>query len=487
MSKPNQPTLLFPNGGEDILTRIVDIEWSEPSPASTDGLPVWYEVYFSEFYDSLDEPDWKKIATLPIGNRKFSWKVGNTLRSNQIKVAVSSVNIAGERSPLSISADTFTIKRAMPIAPAVLNPIPNARYGSRIEVVFDDNTVLNSFGQRAKYYVFFSSRKAEIPFTPIAQSVPVGAGPLVWDTSSLPPSDDYILTAYLADDDGNKSPEVNVSNLSIINEGYFLVDTKPPSGYVQINDGDEFTRARDASVKLFAFDETTGIHAMRFLEGEGDGSFEGPPESYVNIKYYQMTEEDGTKTIKVLFQDFGANRTSEIQKNFRVNFDISNGDIADMILEQTSTTESTIWIGYNGDEPALYKIEDGAGSSFITRINEPITSLGFLTGVVYIAVDTSDDTALVYRNTGVGAEAVIQLDTEGSEVLTMDTYNDMLYMGTLNGSLYRYDESAVNLVTTFDKPVERLYSDGALLYILLRNEPTMTVYDGSSFTEVNLI
>ena len=95
--------------------------------------------------------------------------------------------------------------------------------------------------------------------------------------------------------------------------------------------------------------------------------------------------------------------------------------------------------------------------------------------------------ALVYRSTGVGAESIIQLDTEGSEVLTMDTYDDMLYMGSLNGSLYRYDESSVNLVTTFSKPVERLYSDGALLYILLRNEPTMTIYDGSSFTEVSLV
>jgi len=481
MSKPNQPTLLFPNGGEDILTRIVDVQWTEPGSVSTDGLPVWYEIYYAEYYDALDEPDWKKIAVIPSGNNKFQWKIGNSLRSNQVRVGVLSINIRGERSAMSRSADFVTINRAPPIAPAVLSPIPNTRYGSSIEIAFDDNAVLNSFGQRSKYYVFFSSIQAEIPFTPISQGVVIGSGPIIWDTSGLPPATDYVVTVYLADDDGNKSPEVNVENLSIINEGYFLIDTKPPSGFVQINEGDEFTRSRDVSVRLFSFDETTGIHSMQFLEGELGGS----PEAFANVKYYEITETDGVKTIKVLFQDYGANRTSEIDKVFRTAFEISNKEIADMIYEETATA-NTIWIAVNGDDPSLYKIEDGQGSSFASRVNEQINTIGILSGTVYISVDTPDDTALIYRNTGVGAEEAIRLTTAGTEVLSMETYNDVLYMGTINGSLYRYDESAVSLVTDFDSPVSRLYSDGSLLYIMLSNADNLIIYDGSGFTEIDL-
>jgi len=485
MSKPNQPTLLFPNGGEDILTRIVDIEWAEPSPVSTDGLPVWYEVYYAEYFDSLDEPDWKKIAVVPESNSRFQWKIGNELRSSQVKVGVLAINIRGERSSMSRSADFVKINRAPPVAPAVLSPIPNARYGSKVEIVFDDSAVLNSFGQRAKYYVFFSSRKVEIPFTPIAQGIPIGTGPLIWNTSELPPSDDYVITCYLADDDGNKSAEVNVADISIISEGFFLIDTKPPSGFVQINEGDEFTRARDVSVRLFSFDETTGIHSMRFLEGEGDTTTDGSPESFVNVKYYEITEEDGVKTIKVLFQDYGGNRTSDISKTFRIAFELNNQDISDMLLEETLTS-TTIWVAVSGSEPSLYKIEDGQGSSFVARVNEPINALGLLSGVIYISVDTPDDTALIYRNSGVGAEEIIRLTDEGTEVQSMETYNEALYLGTINGSLYRYDEAAVSLVTTFSGPVSRMYSDGALLYIMLSNAENLIVYDGSTFTEIEL-
>lgn len=483
MSKPNRPTLIFPNGGESILTRAIEISWLEPRPLSTDNLPVWYEVFYSEDYDGLDEPDWKQIASVPAGTTKFQWKIGNYIKSQYIRVAVCAVNTRGERSLMSVSADSFEIKREFPLTPSVLSPVPQTRYGNSVDIVFDDIAITNTFGQRAKYYVFFSSEKARIPFSPIAQKVPVGTGPLIWDTSLLPPSDDYIITVYLADDSGNKSDEVNIRDIEIVNEGMFLIDTQPPSGYVDINNGAEFTRRADVTVRLFAYDRVTGPHSMEFVEGDHVSS----PESYVNLKYYRFVNEqdgtlsDGQKTLKVLFQDFGANRTSELHKIFRTTFQLNNDDIADVVLELNT---GTLWVGINGTQPALYKID--ATSNFQTNVPESINALGILNSTAYISVTTDDHTALVYRWNGEMLVTIIGLSDTDSEVLSLETYRQSLYAGSLSGALYRYNEIAVDLIHTFDAPVAHMFSDGSLLYILLRNKPSIFIYDGSSFTEVLL-
>tara|TARA_B100001778_G_scaffold334404_1_gene345630 strand:+ start:41033 stop:42505 length:1473 start_codon:yes stop_codon:yes gene_type:complete len=489
MARPNKPTLLYPNGREDIIGRVIKIEWEEPLQPSNDLTQVWYEVFYSEFYDQLDEPDWKKIAVLPAGNNFFNWKIGNSIKSQRCKVAIRSVNIRGERSEFSVSADLFSLRREQPPAPAVLSPLPGARYGSSVEISFDDSAILNTFGQRAKYYIYFRSNKAGVPYTPVAQGIPPGTGPIIWDTSSLPPADDYVIVTYLADDDGNKSQETNIENVSIFNEGFFLIDTKPPTGFVQINNADQFTREEDVTVKLFAFDETTGIHAMRFIErtntSEGEGEdIDRPAEAFAEIKYYTFDEGDGDKVLKVLFQDYGGNRTSEIQRPFRVGFERDNSIISDIVLQRTATGD-VVWAAINESQPGLYRI-DNSGASLILRTNEDINALALLTDTVYIAVATDDGRALIYRDSGLGPAPVIELEESQSEVISMENYSDNLYIGTVGGMLYRYDEAAVNLIQTFNAPIEKLYSDDALLYIILRNSTKIIVYDNATFTEVDL-
>jgi hypothetical protein len=501
MARPNRPTLLFPNGNENIVGRVIRVEWEEALQPSNDLTQVWYEIFYSDFYDKMDEPDWKKIAVIPAGRTTYDWKIGNYFKSNRCKVAIRAVNIRGERSEFSVSADLFAIQREQPPAPAVLSPIPGSRYGSSVTLQFDDSSILGTFGQRARYYAYFKSNKANVPYTAIVQSLPPGSGPVIWDTSTLPAADDYTVTVYLADDDGNKSQETNIENISIVNEGFFLIDTKPPSGFVQINNADEFTRDKDVAVKLFAFDETTGVHSMRFTErtrtSEDDGTdTDGPADAFAAIRYYTFEEGDGTKILKVLFQDYGANRTSDIQMPFRIGFERNNAPIADIIvqrnvpLEESSDendpgVEDVVWIAINEDQPALYKL-DSIGSSVVLRTNEPIVSLAILTGTVHLAVRTDDGRALIYRDSGLGPAPIIELEEQGTQVLSMESYANKLYFGSENGSLYRYDEATINVVQTFPAPIERLYSDDALLYIVLRNSTSVIVYDNSTFSEVDL-
>jgi len=474
-----RPTLIFPNGGENLLTREIEISWKEALPSSTDNLEIWYEIYFTENYDYMTEPDWKMIASIPSKIGKYLWKVGNSIKSKNVRVGVRAVNSRGERSDMSISSSSFSIKRSLPVTPSVISPIPNQRYGSSVKFIFDDSAVLNSFAQRSKYYIYFSSDKASIPFTPVAQKIPVGSGPIVWDTTLIPPSDDYVITIYLADDDGNKSEEVNIK-VSIIQEGFFLIDTKPPSGYIQINNSDQFTKSEDVSVRLYSYDEVTGVHSMQFVE-TSETDVIGPPESFANVKYWKLTEKDGTKTLKVKFQDYGANRTSENVRTFRVLFDVNNDDVSDIVVQKSN---NSVWLSKNGENPSIYKIDPI--NSFITYVNEKINCISFYEDVLYVSVKTSDSTAFVYRWTGFILEEAFSMSDIDSEITSMCQYGKKLFLGCRNGNLYAYDQSSLSLVKYFAFSFYRLYSDNSLLYIIPSNSKIITIYDGNLFSEVTV-
>ncbi len=476
MSKPNRPTLIYPNGNDKILSRIIDISWQEAIPASTDGLPIWYEIVYAEYYDGLDEPNWNTIAVVPQGTKIFQWKIGNYFNNKEIRVGIRAVNSRGERSDYSISASNILLKRSNPSTPSVVNPVPGGRYGGSIDILLDESSIEKTSSQRSRYYIYFSSNKLNIPLSPVIQGVPIGAGPLTWDTSLLKPSDDYVLTVWLADDSGNKSIETNIENINIVNEGFFLIDTKPPSGYIQVNGGDDFTKTRDVSVNLFAYDETSGLQSMQFIENDISKS----PESYINFKYYKISEEEGSKVIKVLFQDYGYNRTNQVEKSFRTIFDLSNSDIADISLDG-----ETLWVGCNADDASyLYRIDDG--SALVGSVSESINALGILNSIVYISCKTEDGTALIYRYNGYTIEECISLTDIASEIKTMDSYKGSLYMGSVGGNIYKYDESSVTLLSSFGSSIHKVYSDSSLLYILFNNKSSIVIYDGSNFSEVQI-
>ena len=482
MSIPNRPTLIYPNGGEQSLSRVIEISWVEPSPLSIDANAAWYELYFTENYDDLEDPDWKQIGVAPAGSSVFQWKVGSSIHSKDVRVGICSVNARGDRSEFSVSANSFEIKKSQPLMPSVLSPVPGSRHGSSIEIVLDDSAVRNTFAQRAKYYIFFSSQKAGIPLAPIAQKIPVGTGPIVWDTSLVKPSDDYVITIYLADDDGNKSQEVDIQNLTIANEGFFLIDTKPPTGFVLINRGDQFTRDPNVTVQLYSYDETTGPHSLQFKDGDALGG----AESYTNLKYYKFAGgeggavSDGVKTLEVVFQDYGGNRTVQIHRAFRPYFEVNNQDIADMVLQRSN---GTLWIAYNGTSPAIYK--DQGGTSLAVRVNESINAISVLNDTLYVSVHSSDGTALIYRLTGNVLTEALSLTDAGSEAISLESFRGKLYLGSRSGSLYVYDETSVERLFTFNSSIEKMYTDGFLLYLILKNSSKISVYDGLTMSEVS--
>lgn len=469
-----RPTLLYPNGLENILTREIEIRWKEEYPPSSDGLDVWFELFYTENYDFATEPDWKMIAAVPAGIGKYLWKVGNTVKSKSVRCAVRGINSRGERSEMSISATSFTVRKSNPSTPSVLSPQSNARYNDRIQFIFDESGVLNSFSQRAKYNIYCTSVKANLYMIPIAQNIPVGAGPIIWDTATIPPSDDYKFTIFLVDDDGNKSSEVLVSDVAILHEEFFLIDTKPPEAYIQINNGDIYTKDTNLVINSYAYDDATGIHAMK-LES---GAVSSGGENYSNIKFFDIgNQPDSIVSVTATFEDFAYNRSEDgNQKDFiqfRKNFEELNTNVVDMTTrtflnvtaEKTETITDVFYAVNYQSNSIIYKDP----KSYAFALNEQVLCIASYDTNIFVSVKNDGNTAQVYRWDNTVVEQVITLSEVDSAIISMQYHNDKLYFGCANGSLYSYNKQSLTLVNIFESGVSKMYSDGNLLGIVLGN------------------
>lgn len=480
-----KPTVIFPNGGEVIRAKEIEIRWYENYPPSSDGQTVYFEIFYAENFEQNSDPDYKMIATVPSGIGRYLWKIGSTIKNDKVRIAVRGVNSIGQRSRMSISANSFAIQKTNPISPVLMMPLPNSRYDEYIKFVFDESAIINTHSQKSKYYLYFSSEKANIPVSLIAQNIPLNTGPILWNTADLPSSDDYKIIVYLQDDDGNRSREVVVNNISIIHDKYFYIDTVPPDAYIQINDGDEFTRRTEANLKVYVYDDTTKTHAMQIIE-VANPLIKGRPRSYARDVQWNLSNVDGEKTLRLQCQDFGGNRIKEILSNakFRIFFDANRSKIVDLVPDLSSTTTSTtaFFFAVNNGSGEIYRYTNSR--SFITRISEQITALAFFSGRLLIAAKTNDEKAKCYRWTGTVIESVFALDDDESTITSMTSYKGTLFFGTLNKAFYKLSANVLTKIREFPASVGKLYTDNNSLYILLQNNKTMYIYNGDTFTEV---
>jgi hypothetical protein len=472
-----KPTLRYPNGGENILTREIEVSWSEDYPPSSDGLDIWYEIFYCENYDYATEPDWKMLASVPSGIGKFNWKVGNTVKSKNVRCAVRGVNSRGERSDLSISAASFSIRKFDPISPSVISPQSSNRYNDKIQFIFDESAVLNSFSQRAKYNIYCTSYKANLYMIPIAQNIPVGSGPIVWDTATVPASDDYVFTIYLIDDDGNKSPETQINDVAILHEEFFIIDTKPPEAYIQINDGATYAKNTNFIIKTYAFDEATGVHAMQFETGDAT-PVKSDAQSYGNIRFFDIgTHSDGEIIVKSTFEDYGMNRSGDGDQNilntFKKNFEEQNTQIADMVVrkfwnvtpERTEIVQEVFYAVNDENTGTVYKNP----RTYQFAVNEPVLCMVGYDENIYVSVKNTTNTAQIYRWDNTIVEEAITLTDTDSSIISMVYHKDKIYLGSANGTLYSYNRLTLSVVSNFNSGIISLYSDGNVLGIILSN------------------
>jgi hypothetical protein len=468
------PTIISPNGGESIFGNEILITWTVPSGDPTSSL----ELFFTVNYDPFNDPNWQQIATLPYNATNYLWRFGNALRSNQCRIAIRSRDSLGDRGGMSISANNFSIHRKQLISPSLINPLPNGRYDKFVEIITDDSGIVNSYSQRSSYQFYYSSLSAGIPSTLIAQNVIIGSDPVIWNTLSLPPANDYVLEAYLSDSDGNLSNSTYIRSINIVHEGFFIVDTIAPVASISVNNGDAFTRFREVNVSIVAQDAATGIHSLRLL----DQHTVGAPEALTNVKRFVLSDNNEVKSVQLLLQDFGANRNDElqiIQRIFQVIVELNNTQIVDIAID---IANKVCWAVTSGDFKNLYKITDFA--SLLSTFEDIPTSVAVFQSLPYIATNTVDNKSVVYRFNGGTLELLTAFTDADSTINSMVSYGAKLYIGMENGNIYSFDGLNFVLFTHVLNPVSLLYSDSNVLYLIQKKDLKLYVLNGTSFSSV---
>ena len=67
----------------------------------------------------------------------------------------------------------------------------------------------------------------------------------------------------------------------------------------------------------------------------------------------------------------------------------------------------------------------------------------------------------------------------------MIEYGGLFYIGLENGEIWQYDEQEFVLISVFLNPIKSLFSDNNLLFATEKNEETIYLYNGISFTNIS--
>ena len=174
------PTIIYPNGGESIIGNTLSITFKSPnnvlrnSPhiADLESDPnvyileykeaTWYELFFTDDYNSGYKTNWIHIATVPAGTEQFDWKIPLSIRGNKCKLGIRSKDVNGVRSDISESAAVFTIREKKIQSPSVLHPVSGLPYRSFVPIVLNHDAILNTPSQRSFYNIYYRSQVYDI-------------------------------------------------------------------------------------------------------------------------------------------------------------------------------------------------------------------------------------------------------------------------------------------------------------------------------------
>lgn len=480
MAEPYLPTITYPNGGERLEDGQVTITWTTPV-APVDQRNTYFDIYFTDDFDPHNEPNWQQISSAKYGETSYLWKFGQSLRSDRCRIAIRTRNTRGERSNFTVSAANFSISRRKLITPTVVSPVTGGRYDKFITIMTDDLGLVGTYSQRAFYQMYYSSASQQIASSLLAADVPINGEPVIWDISDLSPASDYVVQVFLKDDGGNVSDSIYVRDIQIVHEGFFLVDTTPPIGAAAINfnatTGKQatFTKVPDVTVQIVAYDDTTAVHAIELSDEETDGK----ADSLANVKRFTLSDEDDIKSVELLLQDYGANRNSdpaELQRLYHTLIDEDDTSIADVAVD---ISNNELWAVTAGDSKRLYKVTDFPTA--LPVFEDSPTAIAVYQTMPHVATKSSDYLATLYRYNGTSMELVNEFTESDSTINSMAVHGSSLYLGMENGLIYSFDGLNFDIVGVMENPVKTVYSDGNLLYLVLKNSTTLFVYNGTGF------
>lgn len=540
------PHIINPKGGELFNLGKVTITWDKNDPPTDDPYEATSVIsYEIEYTESFESDTWHTIKRrIPWTETSFEWVVGKMIKGSTVRVRIRAKNsMDGALSDWSTSSGDFSINVFKLIPPAIVSPLPEHLYTDFILIILDESITRNTFNQKVRYTLEYSSKKQDIDWTVIALNLPIGQNVIRWDLEDVPSSDDFVLrlTAKNASNSCIQTPSPTpdqisrrfVYNLKIQQPGMFFIDTIAPQTILDIEGSAGITNQLTHTVNIYAEDSTTEVEQIQLREcnassqlalgnvddfvsassdcdpvedllvtGANFGKLIGKPLGYSTKTQWTLEDEGGLRRLEALVTDSGGNTSiQDLRKTFIPIFR-SDLEIKDIVV--TTESREVTSITQNGDnfevitEVASFEVAYLAVSNGGYWVLEPfprlvdqslfgkqILALSAFKGSVYLFTyvnsNTISDTGSVFRDDKTILTLMFDFTSSLSITTAVDEFQNNMYIGLENGELWRFNEVTFTLITTFDNSISALAGDNEYLYIGQSNSSKVSLYDGTTF------
>ena len=466
----NGPTLIYPNGGEIITVKNLTITWLEPDDIDEHSNIVWHEILFTDSYSKFGDTKWRLIASVHSLSTALYWEIPISIKSNNCRIGIRSVNSNGFRSKISISAANFIVKSEILPKPAIIEPLSGKSYFEYVPIVLSPQIISGKFAGRAFYNVFYMSDSLGIDWTAIKTGVPITQSQLYWDVSDLSTADDYVIKIEVYDNNTVSEPAY-VRDVRVNSLNYFIIDTLPPVGEVEVLDTSDYINYRSVSLKLNAADETTKVQKYR-LEQEDVGSV---PASYTDTPFYNMSSNnvvpwqilgnDGVKLIKGRFVDTGGNTLLILStQTFFRNYKTDNNKTPTTFIMDSN---NDVWSAFGETTSDLFYRK-----TRLLTLSGEATSMSFFNDVLYIGIKDSNNLGSLLRYANRVITIISSFSTVDSVINSMVEFDDKLFMGLQNGRIYAFNGSTSTLINAdniFTENIVNLSTNNGVVFVFLEN------------------
>lgn len=224
-------------------------------------------------------------------------------------------------------------------------------------------------------------------------------------------------------------------------------------------------------------------------EATGTSSYLPTDISGGGLNYEQIYNIEGLGSIDVDFEAYSVEDRLVIEgggsvlhdtglMSGSISFNLSVVGLNEITVKITSDSAGTGWIykiRSKDEYPLTSDFYDTAASQ--DKPQGEVLSMAIYNDVLYLGEEQKDATGLLQRYTGGHIESVYEISSLDSAINSMVGFDTNLFLACQNGELYSFNGTTVQLENTFESTLNKIGTDGNLLYIFLENsEDIYTAY-----------
>lgn len=243
------------------------------------------------------------------------------------------------------------------------------------------------------------------------------------------------------------------------------------------------------------------LNGTSVVGAEATGTPSYLPSSVVgnSLDYEQRYNVEGLGSIDVDFEAYSIQDRLVIEGGGSVledtglisgstSFNLTVVGLSEIIVKVTSNSSGTGW-NYSIDSKDEYPLSSDFYNTAASRDNPEgeILSMAIYNDVLYLGEETKEANGLLQRYTGGHIESVYEITTLDSAINAMIVFDSNLFIACANGELYSFNGTTAQLENTFESGLNKIGTDGNLLYIFLENSTDIYTAYKNSLGELNYV